>query len=620
MASSNYGRYLAAFLLLFLGCSKQQSPAAQEDGGVDETDNIDEVDFCGDGTLNESEQCDDGNTNDHDGCSKDCEIEGGFQCPTPGELCSPIDDCVEGEYTPKTPLEWLEAQQARFTAKSLVTSIGEGVSASNLHSLFDSNPPWQNKVAYMGGGTFGWCGFIDLTFWGKPSTPRPVYYTIKELMKYLKAYDKATFESVDFQDETTIHRYDFTKNNTGHGISVVWYDDRIGQLHGDDIPAMPHEFVQPGYSSITKIDMIVAPGQTEFKPQMIVADGDGIFNITVTETPSLLVVNHTSETTGEIDFTLGMEYTVPCRTTNQEGKNLADIFRVMGATLTKPKDGATNMVSILPNCDTRKFDFIKMDEIVEDWQSAGYEFLIPLSMSWEDKKPSEFTPEEEACYRDYLRTFVERYDGDGQDDMPGLLAPIKYWQIESEFRTGFFDIGAGLQEWENPGEEYLILLEIANDVIKGEGGAYPEAKILTIPGQFRGIFRGFESERLDYDNLELPASAQKTLDNVKIFLSRPDLFDVVTYNNIADWSHTIGAARFFKSVMNEYGYSKPIIMSDMSYTVDPMLCIGMCMYPYDGISINPFGPGQYNDVVAFLDSLGPNKPFADAGEAEACEE
>ncbi len=627
MPHSNCGIHFAALVIVFGGCSNQQSSASPDenccDGGVDTADGTDELDFCGDGILNENEQCDDGNTNNDDGCSADCEIEDGFQCPTPGEPRLPIDECVESEYIPQTPIEWLRAQQARFSAKALVTSIGEGVSAANLHSPFDSNPPWQNKLAYMGGGTFGWCGFIDLTFWGKPSTPRPVYFTVMELMKYIRAYDKVTCHSVDFPNKTTIHRYDFVKNNTDHSISVVWYDDRIGQLPGDDMPSVSYEFVKPGFTTIEQMDMIVGPGQTEFKPHTVVAKDDGVFDVTITETPSLLVVNHVSDVEGEIDFILGMEYTVPCRTTNQKGENLADVFKTMGATLTKPKDGSTNMVSILPNCSTRKFDFVSMDEKVSDWQAAGYEFLIALSMSWENKKPSEFTPDEEDCYRDYLRTFVERYDGDGQDDMPGLLEPIRYWQIESEFRTGFFDIGAGLDEWENPGEEYLVLLEIANEVIKGEGGAYPEAIILTIPGQFRGIFSGYESENRKYGNYidwDLPTGARKTLDNVKIFMSRPDLFDVVSYNNIADWSHSIGAARFLRGVMDEYGYSKPIFMSDMSYTVDPMLCIGMCLYPYDGISVNPFGSGQYNDVVAFLDSLGPNEPFEDAGVAESCEE
>ena len=39
---------------------------------------------------------------------------------------------------------------------------------------------------------------------------------------------------------------------------------------------------------------------------------------------------------------------------------------------------------------------------------------------------------DEAQYLAFLQRVVERYDGDGVDDMPGLTAPIVYWQIHNE--------------------------------------------------------------------------------------------------------------------------------------------------------------------------------------------
>jgi hypothetical protein len=39
---------------------------------------------------------------------------------------------------------------------------------------------------------------------------------------------------------------------------------------------------------------------------------------------------------------------------------------------------------------------------------------------------------DEAAYLRFLAAVVERYDGDGIDDMPGLTAPIRYWQIHNE--------------------------------------------------------------------------------------------------------------------------------------------------------------------------------------------
>ncbi|HVT04971.1 MAG TPA: glycosyl hydrolase [Thermoanaerobaculia bacterium] len=55
------------------------------------------------------------------------------------------------------------------------------------------------------------------------------------------------------------------------------------------------------------------------------------------------------------------------------------------------------------------------------------------------------------AYDRYLENLVERYDGDGIDDMPGLTTPVRYWQIHNEpegencglFRydvPGFYDL------------------------------------------------------------------------------------------------------------------------------------------------------------------------------------
>jgi len=39
---------------------------------------------------------------------------------------------------------------------------------------------------------------------------------------------------------------------------------------------------------------------------------------------------------------------------------------------------------------------------------------------------------DEQCYLKFVKELVERYDGDGFNDMPNLKNPIKYWQIDNE--------------------------------------------------------------------------------------------------------------------------------------------------------------------------------------------
>jgi len=36
------------------------------------------------------------------------------------------------------------------------------------------------------------------------------------------------------------------------------------------------------------------------------------------------------------------------------------------------------------------------------------------------------------AYENFISKLVERYDGDGIDDMPGLVVPIKYWEVSNE--------------------------------------------------------------------------------------------------------------------------------------------------------------------------------------------
>ncbi|MDD5489445.1 MAG: hypothetical protein PHP25_02075 [Candidatus Moranbacteria bacterium] len=37
-----------------------------------------------------------------------------------------------------------------------------------------------------------------------------------------------------------------------------------------------------------------------------------------------------------------------------------------------------------------------------------------------------------SAYRNWVRNVVERYDGDGTSDMPGLKYPVKYWEVMNE--------------------------------------------------------------------------------------------------------------------------------------------------------------------------------------------
>ena len=54
---------------------------------------------CGDGVVERSEQCDDGNTVNGDGCSRLCQIEANWDCPTEGKPCTYFGSCGSGVLT-----------------------------------------------------------------------------------------------------------------------------------------------------------------------------------------------------------------------------------------------------------------------------------------------------------------------------------------------------------------------------------------------------------------------------------------------------------------------------------------------------------------------------------------
>ena len=70
----------------------------------------------------------------------------------------------------------------------------------------------------------------------------------------------------------------------------------------------------------------------------------------------------------------------------------------------------------------------------------------------------------EDKYIYFVRKLVERYDGDGIDDMPGLQNPVLYWQVDNEPDLGTLD-------WEG----YAHLMEITSKAIKA---ACPQCKVI----------------------------------------------------------------------------------------------------------------------------------------------
>lgn len=84
--------------------------------------------------------------------------------------------------------------------------------------------------------------------------------------------------------------------------------------------------------------------------------------------------------------------------------------------------------------DNSQYDWSFFDILIERLP-RGVEILGTISVGKERTKKTawEFINNDvEKKYLEFVKKVVDRYDGDGINDMPGLKNPIKYWQIENE--------------------------------------------------------------------------------------------------------------------------------------------------------------------------------------------
>ncbi|MDI6689274.1 MAG: hypothetical protein QME54_02455 [Actinomycetota bacterium] len=136
-----------------------------------------------------------------------------------------------------------------------------------------------------------------------------------------------------------------------------------------------------------------------------------------------------------------------------------------------------------------KSNFSKTDEYIKSAQSHGFHILANIQpfAAWDQQASSKKLPRikmmdmlglqtkgkpsDMDAYKKFVKKLVERYDGDGKDDMPGLRYPIKYWEVANE---------PEMQEeplvfFQGPPGDYFDILKATYQAIKE---ADPEAKVV----------------------------------------------------------------------------------------------------------------------------------------------
>ncbi|MHB0972354.1 MAG: hypothetical protein ACYC7A_22645 [Thermoanaerobaculia bacterium] len=90
---------------------------------------------------------------------------------------------------------------------------------------------------------------------------------------------------------------------------------------------------------------------------------------------------------------------------------------------------------VQPDLAKRQYDFTRYDQ---QYARVPTTIRILANVAPEGPihegycRPGTYLPIDEAQYCEFVKAVVERYDGDGVEDMPGLTNPIAHWQVGNE--------------------------------------------------------------------------------------------------------------------------------------------------------------------------------------------
>jgi hypothetical protein len=228
----------------------------------------------------------------------------------------------------------------------------------------------------------------------------------------------------------------------------------------------------------------------------------------------------------------------------------------------EPEEGKFNFTGVDLYLSTANINTLAIVWPMAEWDqktchSEDDYFIRPCACACLDKGGSE----EDCCaskghwkgapcdilkYQIFLEKLVERYDGDGIDDMPGLIMPIKYWEIINEPDLG--NEGAPMPSdksckkeggafWRSSAKDLVELMKASYETIHR---VCPDCKV-TSPG-FASINNDFTQEVLE--------------------LGGEDYFDIFNFHSYPQDASYEGMAVSINKIRNGYGITKDIWLTE----------------------------------------------------------
>jgi hypothetical protein len=253
------------------------------------------------------------------------------------------------------------------------------------------------------------------------------------------------------------------------------------------------------------------------------------------------------------EIIIGVEYVV---------RGLGEGFGDLGIPAVKPLPDSLTWDKMQKSSDD-PIDFTITDRYVEEFQDNGFTHIVfglkvsgnflqdPWMIDETHPKTQAVDPGLYSHYGNWVRSLVERYDMDGVQDMPGLRYPVKHYEIGVEFSS----------YQPEPTDVYLKTLELG---YKAAHDAYDEVIVGHSAFLVTPVFRG-DPDPDEYEEAfaeNILGTAGKGLEDIRMVLDRPDLFDVLNIHNLG-WPYEIERiVKWLNYETQNRGYSKPIIISD----------------------------------------------------------
>lgn len=254
---------------------------------------------------------------------------------------------------------------------------------------------------------------------------------------------------------------------------------------------------------------------------------------------------------GSLHFDVAAEYGIP---------GLASAYAQSGVTSVKLRPEFGKWGNLEPSQGERHWE--TLDLLVSEFQEAGFQRIHLVLMAdspWASIAPTngggaegkntfpkaEFVDE----YAAFVRDVVERYDGDGVEDMAGLRYPIYDYAVEAEF-SGF---------WPGSADDYLRLLRIAYPAIHA---ANPAARVSLVALLAVDVFDGAPDDAEIERRFERPFSGRKSRAEIEQVLSACDAYDLVDFHSLGDYTEILPTAQWIQARLTESGCQKPLLIGD----------------------------------------------------------